>query len=133
MSACPENRKRKTTLKTKRFGLLLVPAVSAAMLALGCESHPDPRAGSRVCVDAYGRRVPDSECDDRNPSYHTNHFYHWYVISHGASVPVLGGTAPGAALSPSTGFHSVSGPSHRSGIHRGGFGSSARGSSRAGG
>ncbi len=120
-------------MKTKKFGLLLVPAVSAAMLALGCESHPNPQARSRVCVNPAGQRVPDSECDDRNPSYHTNHFYRWYILSHGASVPVFGATVPGAALNSSTGFHSVSGSSHQSGIHRGGFGSSARGSSRAGG
>lgn len=120
-------------MKTKKFGLLLVPAVSAAMLALGCDSHPNPQARSRVCVDAYGRRVPDSECDDRNPAYHTNHFYHWYVISHGASIPVFGVPVPGSTLNLSPDTHSASGPSHRFGIHRGGFGSSARGSSAAGG
>lgn len=120
-------------MKTKKFGLLLVPAVSAAMLTLGCESHPkkpEARTVSRVCLDPAGQQVPDIECDDRNPAYHTNHFYHWYVLSHGASVP-LGVPASGAALSP--GFHSTSGSSIRIGIHRGGFGSSARGHSAAGG
>lgn len=100
-------------MKTRKFGLLLVPAVSSALLALGCGNGPAPAAGARSCVDANGRPVPDNLCDDRNPR--SSHFYHWYHTSHG--------TASGASFSSS----------HRSGINRGGFGSSAHASGHAGG
>lgn len=104
--------------RQKTFGLLLVPAVSAALLTLGCGGS-DP---SRVCVDAQGRRVSDGECDDNRPGGHP--FTHWYYISHGGSVPAMGGTAGSGS--------GISGASNPAGVSRGGFGSSAHGASAAG-
>jgi len=111
-------------LKTKKFGLWLVPAVSAALLTLGCGNGSGPAAGTRSCVDAQGRRVPDNLCDDRNPS--SSRFYHWYHTSHS-------GTAYVSSSSSAAGDHSSSSSSHPSGISRGGFGSSAHASAHAGG
>lgn len=110
-------------MKTKKFGLLLVPAISAALLALGCGNSSGPAAGTRSCVDANGRPVPDSLCDNRNPG--SSHFYHWYHTSHG--------TASGAPYSPASQVRSLRGSSRPSGISRGGFGSSAHASAHAGG
>jgi len=105
-------------LKTKKLGLLLVPAVSAALLALGCGDDPASGARSRACVDAQGRRVADNLCNDRNNG---SSGYHWYHIAHGGSFSSAS-ESHGAASSP-----------HPSGISRGGFGSSAHASAHAGG
>ena len=88
--------------KGNRFKLVLVPAVSAALLALGCNDSGAP-AGGTVCVDANGRRVSDDRCTGANRS-----FYHWYHASGGSSGAAAGSRAHGESR-----------------VSRGGFGSSA--------
>jgi hypothetical protein len=100
-----------------RFKLVLVPAVSAALLAFGCDRSP---SSTRVCVDAEGRRLPDDQCRDMRSS---NSFHHWYYMSHGGAVPV-GAFIHGSSSS----FHS----SPTGHISRGGFGHSAHVSSAGG-
>jgi hypothetical protein len=97
----------------KRFRLVLVPAVSAALLAFGCDRSP---ASTRVCVDAQGRRLPDDQCRDTRSQ---SSFHHWYYGSRGGAVPI-GAFVHGS----SSNFHSSS-ASH---VSRGGFGSSAHAS-----
>jgi hypothetical protein len=102
-----------------RFKLVLVPAVSAALLAFGCNG---PQTSARVCVDQDGRRLPDDQC--RDPRYRSS-FHHWYYMSHGGVTPAVGAYVLGrSSASRSSGVGSVS---------RGGFGSSAHASGHAGG
>ena len=106
------------------FRLVLVPAVSSAMLAFGCSrpqaTPPTATAGdsSRVCVDAQGRRVPDDQCRDDRPTSRSPSFYHWYSVSHGGAFVPIGGFAGGHSFSHGS-------TSHPSSVTRGGFGSSA--------
>ena len=103
--------------RRNRFKLVLVPAVSAALLAFGCDRSP---ASTRICVDPQGRRLPDGQCGD--PRYQSG-FHHWYYLSRGGVVPV------GAFVHGSSSHFSSS----RSGsVSRGGFGSSAHASSGGG-
>jgi hypothetical protein len=99
--------------RRNRFKLVLVPAVSAALLAFGCDRSP---ASTRICVDPQGRRLPDNQC--RDPRYQSS-FHHWYHVSSGGAIPV-GAFIHGSSSS----FHSS--PSGH--ISRGGFGSSAHSS-----
>ena len=102
--------------RRNRFQLVLVPAVSAALLAFGCDR---PTASNRICVDPQGRRLPDDACrDDRYPST----FHHWYYVS-GGGVPIGG-------FVHSSSFRSSG--SRSGSVSRGGFGSSAHASGSGG-
>jgi hypothetical protein len=103
---------RRPRRRRNRFQLVLVPAVSAALLAFGCDRSQTP---VKICVDPQGRRLPDGQCwaDDRVPST----FHHWYRASGAGAIPV------GAFIHSSSGFHSSFHSSHS--VSRGGFGSSA--------
>jgi hypothetical protein len=106
-----------------RFKLVLVPAVSAALLAFGCDGS---RTSTRVCVDQQGRRLPDDQCRDNR---YRSSFHHWYYVTGGGAMPpfgatVRGGSSSSGSSSPASGFSSVS---------RGGFGSSAHASGHVGG
>lgn len=104
---------RKPRRRRNRFKLVLVPAVSAALLAFGCDRTP---GSTQVCVDSQGRRLPDDQC--RDPRYQST-FHHWYHVSRGGVVPV------GAFVhSSASHFHS----SRSGSVSRGGFGSSAHSS-----
>jgi hypothetical protein len=92
-----------------------VPAVSAALLAIGC----DRQTSTRICVDPQGHRLPDDLCRSQPNSA----FHHWYYVSHGGAVP-FGALVHGGSSS----FHS----SRSGSVSRGGFGSSAH-ASRSGG
>jgi hypothetical protein len=109
---------RKTRPRRNRFQLVLVPAVSAALLAFGCDR---PTASTRICIDPQGRRLPDDQCrNDRYPSS----FHHWYYVS-GGGVPI------GAFVHGGSSFRSSA--SRSGSVSRGGFGSSAHASGSAGG
>jgi len=102
-----------------RFRLLLVPAVSAAMLAFGCEDTrqaPHGEGSSRICVDPTSQRVGDDRCLDTS----SRRFYHWYYMSGGGFAPAVGGF-----VHATPGGSSEGGAGH---VGRGGFGSSAHGS-----
>ena len=109
-------------MKRNRFKLVLVPAVSTALLAFGCD-RPRPTQnlvdGSRVCIDADGKRVADDQCRDDLPTNRSPTFYHWYHVSHGGSFVPIGGFVSGHAFSHGS-------TSHPSSVTRGGFGSSAK-------
>ncbi len=103
--------------RRNRFQLVLVPAVSAALLAFGCDRSPG--ASTRICVDPQGRRLSDDQCrDDHYPSS----FHHWYYVS-GGGVPIGGFVHSSSFRSSGSRFGSVS---------RGGFGSSAHASGAGG-
>lgn len=106
---------RRPRSRRNRFQLVLVPAVSAALLAFGCNRSQTSQAPGRICVDPQGRRLPDGQCwdDDRVPST----FHHWYRASGAGAIPV------GAFIHSSSSFHSSFHSSHS--VSRGGFGSSA--------
>jgi hypothetical protein len=107
---------RKSGRARNRFHLVLVPAVSAALLAFGCDRSS---TSTRICVDPQGHRLPDEQCGTGGTP---SSFHHWYYVSRGGVVPV------GAFVhSGSSSFHS----SHGS-ISRGGFGSSAHSSGYGG-
>ena len=121
--------------------LVIVPAVAAAALAMGCGS-PKSSAAQRVCVDNARTVVDQQRCRDEEQrgrgasgsfaggtgatggvGYVPMH--HWYYYPSGSRLPIVGTTAPatGSLTAPSTG-----GSSSSSGVVRGGFGSTASGS-----
>lgn len=98
--------------KETRFKLVLVPLVSAALLTLGCTDETSSASTPRICMDAYGRRVPDGQC---SLGGNRSSFYHWYHLSRGGAVPGVGEVAHNGS------FHG------QGSVSRGGFGSSAHG------
>lgn len=99
----------KTALNTVVRQLSFATSVAAALSISACGPQQQ-RAGSRVCTDASGKRIPDQNC---------------------RRTGGIGGAAlwyyGGAALARSNYGEKVSGGSHTA--PRGGFGASARGSS----
>jgi hypothetical protein len=122
-----ERQPRGTRKAGNRFNLVLVPAVSAALLAFGCD-HPSssPARTIRVCVDPDGRRLPDVECS-YDHFVDTSSFHRWYSTS-GVYYPPIGAYIGGAAFRSTGGFGGFHSGLHSTGAHgisRGGFGSSA--------
>ena len=103
----------------KGFNLVLVPAVSAALVAFGCGPSPQrsssPTPSLASCVDAQGNPLPAGACTNgsRSPASRST-FHHWYSV---------GGTAGFG-----TGVHGGASSTAHGHITRGGFGSSAHSS-----
>lgn len=70
--------------RTLQFSLPLVTAVAASLGLSACDAHDEWEAQgpSRVCTDADGRRITDSEC-----ARPVGGGAHWYYY-HGAGLPV---------------------------------------------
>ena len=88
--------------KSKEVPLTILAALSVALTS--CHSTPE----TRNCVDAQGRVVPDSKCDD----YSSTSPYHY--IYNGSSGGHVGDTVFGGSR--------YSSGSSESGVSRGGFG-----------
>jgi len=104
----------------KGFNLVLVPAVSAALVAFGCGPSPrqsmTPLPATASCTDAQGNPLPASACNGTSRSSSSRSGFHtWYSVGGTAG---FGTGVRGGASSTAHGH-----------VTRGGFGSSAHASS----
>lgn len=100
-------------MKKSRFAWSLVPLFAFAVVAgIACVACGQDEKGlnapkTRICIDATGTRVADSECaspvaegkPDDNPVTQGGH--HWHYVRQGKPIPPIGGSihsgAPKAA------------------------------------
>ena len=123
--------------------LWLVPPLAAAAIAAGCGSKPQPPqgqgdgAGWQTCTDQQGRVVDERQCDPRASGY--NPMYRWYYYPWGGRpYPVGYGVPLGGSYSTEprpgvpTSLVPGGGAGTRTGVVRGGFGSTGSGASVGG-
>ena len=124
--------------------LWIVPTLAAAAIAAGCGSKPPQGqgqgqgqgAGWQTCTDQQGRVVDEQQCDSRASGYRPG-LFHWYYYPYGGrpypigyGVP-LGGSysnepRPGVPT-PSLVPGGAGAAGARTGVVRGGFGSTGSG------
>ncbi|MCI4589755.1 hypothetical protein MOK15_06575 [Sphingobium sp. BYY-5] len=111
---------------TQKFDRRILPitsAVAAALLATGCSRSPDTaNADVRVCRDAQGRRVEDSNC--RSHSGVATGAFVWYFLNRGSAVARVGQPLSGGSIAPS--FGKSYGQVSPATVTRGGLGLSGR-------
>lgn len=109
--------------KFDRRVLPITSAIAAALLATGCSRSPDTaNSDVRVCRDAQGRRVEDSNCR----SYHGGGggAFLWYYLNRGSAVARVGQPLSGGSTTPA--FGKSYGQASSATITRGGLGMSGR-------
>jgi hypothetical protein len=121
--------------KSAAIRVPLVSALAAAALAAGCGSSSQAQ-GWQTCVDrAAGTAVAQQYCDDeaRRPSapgYTPHYFWYYYPHSYYWNAPTIGSRVPVGGSYSARPFAST--PMARTGVVRGGFGSTAAGHSSSG-
>ena len=129
--------------------LWIVPTLAAAAIAAGCGStrQPQPQGqgdgGWQTCTDQQGRVVDERQCDSRASGYRPG-LFHWYYYPYGGrpypigwGVPLGGSYAneprPGVATALTPGKAGAAGTpaGARTGVTRGGFGSTGSGKAAA--
>lgn len=92
---------------TQKFDRRILPitsAVAAALLATGCSRSPDTaNSDVRVCRDAEGRRVEDSNCRSHAGSGVATGAFLWYYLNRGSAVARVGQPLSGGSIAPSFG------------------------------
>ncbi|NWK95661.1 hypothetical protein DM806_08240 [Sphingobium lactosutens] len=112
--------------KFDRRVLPITSAVAAALLATGCSRSPDTADSDlRVCKDAQGRRVEDSNCHSRSSGVGTAAFA-WYFLSRGSPVARVGQPLSGGSIAPT--FGKIYRQASPATVTRGGLGGSGRSS-----
>ena len=126
--------------------LWIVPTLAAAALAAGCGSKPQPQpqgqgnGGWQTCTDQQGRVVDERQCDARASGYRPG-LFHWYYYPYGGRpYPIGWGIPLGGSYSnePRPGVATALAPGNagaatgaRTGVVRGGFGSTGSGKAAA--
>jgi hypothetical protein len=120
--------------------LALTTAMAATLTSLSACSSGNDWDGSyadndtRVCVDESGKRVDDSQCNNR---IHGGGYHGWFYVNRGSRMPYYGDSVNDSKLgiqgskTPVTGKSYASAPAHTNltrsaAMSRGGFGSSSR-------
>jgi hypothetical protein len=120
--------------------LWLIPSLAAAAIAAGCGSRPRPAPGPgdggwQTCTDQQGHIVDEHQCDARTAGYRPG-LYRWYYYPYGGRpYPIGYGVPLGGSYSnePRPGVATQTlgvpgGGAPRSGVVRGGFGTTGSGS-----
>jgi hypothetical protein len=121
--------------KSRTVPMSLVSTLAGAALAAGCgRSTPQQSQGWQTCVDRVkGTSVEQRYCDDEaaRPSSYGPH-YGWYYFPRGYywSAPGVGSPVPAGGTYAAHPF--VSAPMARTGVVRGGLGSTAAGHASGG-
>jgi hypothetical protein len=117
--------------KSRTVSLSFVSALAGAALAAGCGSRPAQQQGWQTCVDRQTNTAVDTgNCDQEpyqpHPYGYVPH-YHWYYYPRGYywDAPRMGMPVPSGGTFGTRSFGSV--PMARTGVVRGGFGSTASG------
>ena len=114
----------------------LVSTLAAAALAAGCGSSAPVQQGWQTCVDrGAGTAVAQQYCDDdaarrSAPGYMPHYFWYYYPRSYYWDAPMIGSRVPEGGSYSQRPFSST--PMARTGVVRGGFGSTAAGHTSAG-
>jgi hypothetical protein len=124
--------------KSRVVHIPLVSTLAAAALAAGCGSSPQPAAqqGWQTCVDrGKGTAVEQQYCDDEvarssGPGYVPHYFWYYYPRSYYWAAPPIGSPVPQGGAYSLRPFNST--PMARTGVVRGGFGSTASGHASTG-
>ena len=120
--------------KSRAVHVPLVSTLAAAALAAGCGSATQP--GWQTCIDrTSGTAVEQQYCDQEGtrrgtPGYFPHYFWYYYPRSHYLYGPVIGSRVPEGGSYSATPFAST--PMSRTGVVRGGLGSTASGHSSTG-
>lgn len=141
-------------MNTKKSGsvpLVIVPAIAAAAIAMGCGSGTPQGPAQRVCIDNARTVVDQQRCLDEEQrgrgasgSFATGTgdsggstgsgggvyvpMHHWYYYPYGSRLPILGSIAPSTGTSVAPGVVGGGSSPTSSGVVRGGFGSTSSGS-----
>jgi hypothetical protein len=116
--------------KSRAVHVPLVSTLAAAALAAGCGSTSQAQ-GWQTCVDrSQGTAVAQQYCDDetarsRAPGYVPHYSWYYYPRGYYWDGPGLGTPVPPGGSYSAAPFHST--PMARTGVVRGGFGSTAAG------
>ena len=125
--------------KSRVVHIPLVSTLAAAALAAGCgSSSPAPAQGQgwQTCVDrGKGTSVEQRYCDDEvarstAPGYVPHYFWYYYPLSHYSAAPPIGSPVPQGGSYSLRPFSST--PMARTGVVRGGLGSTASGHASTG-
>jgi hypothetical protein len=118
--------------KSRAVAVPLVSTLAVAALAAGCgSSQPAQQQGWQSCVDrGQGTAVAQQYCDEEvarssAPGYVPHYFWSYYPRSYYWDAPTVGSRVPQGGTYSVRPFHST--PMARSGVVRGGLGSTASG------
>jgi hypothetical protein len=128
-------RKKRSQRRTVVVGLGVTALLAGTLTAIVASNQDDPEYAQVCFNDETGERVDDAQCN--SSAGRAGGLYAWYFYSRGASVPAVGqnrSAYPSYTSTVPSGAKASSGYNTKGGtVSRGGFGSSAKSGTGAGG